>query len=104
VEVRTTRGLVTALSVRSDELQFPVRDFDYDAADNLVSVSDAQGAPLTFDYDGDGRIAGWTDRNGLWYRYEYDESGRCVRTSGRGRVLSYGFSYLPGRTLVTDSR
>ena len=102
VDVETRDGLVTALSVSHGASPLLIRSFRYEAG-NLVQIANSDGPPLHLEYDRDGRILGWTDRNGIWYRYIYDEAGRCVRTSGRGRVLSYGFSYLPGRTMVTDS-
>ena len=101
VLVASADGLVRALSVREGDDEIPVVSFDYDRS-NMVRVYNAAGSPLTLHWES-GRIAGWRDRNDIWYRYDYDEHHRCVRTSGRGRVLSYGFSYLPGRTLVTDS-
>ena len=102
VVVASADGLVTGLSVRNDEQESSVASFEYDGLGQLVRDNNADGVALTLQWES-GRIVGWRDRNDIWYRYLYDESGRCVRTSGRGRVLSYGFSYLPGRTLVTDS-
>ena len=102
VLVSTAGPLVTALSVREGTDRSPVASFDYDGHAQLVGVHNADGIPLTLQWES-GRIVGWHDRNDIWYRYDYDESDRCVRTAGRGRVLSYGFSYLPGRTLVTNS-
>ena len=114
VSVASAGGLVTGLSVcndrqNSDDRQHGddgqyevVASFGYDALGQLVRRSNPDGAALTLQW-ASGRIIGWRDRNDIWYRYTYDEAGRCVRTAGRGRVLSYGFSYLPGRTLVTDS-
>ena len=102
VVVNSAGGLVTGMSVRSHQNDELVASFEYDSAGQLVRANNADGVPLTFQWES-GRIAGWRDRNDLWYRYDYDESGRCIRTAGRGSVLSYGFSYLPGRTLVTDS-
>ncbi len=102
VDVQTRDGLVTGLMLSHGASPLLIRSFGYEAR-NLIEVNDCDGQPLHLEYDRDGRILSWADRNGIWYRYTYDESGRCVRTSGRGRVLSYGFSYLPGRTLVTDS-
>ena len=77
--------------------------FRYDGSGNLCAVVDSTGAAVRFGYDEAHRMTGWVDRNGIWYGYRYDEAGRCVRTDGRGRVLSYGFSYGPSRTTVTDS-
>ena len=102
VDLPSVAGLIVGVVVQTDETTFPVTAFDY-AGGNLVKVSDFADRALTLQYDQDARIIGWTDRNGIWYRYQYDDDGRCIRTSGRGRALSYGFSYLPGRTLVTDS-
>ena len=114
VSVASAGGLVTGLSVcndrqNSDDRQHGddgqyevVASFGYDALGQLVRRSNPDGAALTLQW-ASGRIIGWRDRNDIWYRYTYDEAGRCVRTAGRGRVLSYGFSYVPGRTLVTDS-
>jgi len=125
VQVRTAAGRVTALIVRDSNVvdsnddcgcgggggecvcgegAVVVASFGYDDAGNLAAVTDAAGGrSLRFGCDERGRIVRWTDRNDVSYSYTYDEVGRCVGTSGRGRVLSYGFSYLPGRTLVTDS-
>lgn len=104
VEVQSAGGFVTLISVLNGLASTPVVSFAYDESTNLVRVGDGVGADaLVLDHDEAGRMVGWTDRNGIWYRYEYDHKGRCIRTSGRDRVLSYGFSYLPGRTLVTDS-
>ncbi len=102
VVVDSIGGLVTGLSVQHDGQPEVVASFDYDVSGQMLRAKNAAGIPLTFRWNS-GRIVGWRDRNDIWYRYSYDESGRCVRTAGRGRVLSYGFSYLTGRTLVTNS-
>ena len=102
VDLSSVDGLITAVAVLDGESPVTVCSFEY-CNQNLVVSRDASGRPLTLEYDQGSRITGWLDRNEVWYRYQYDDEGRCVRTSGRGRALSYGFSYLPGRTLVTDS-
>ncbi|MET3806837.1 RHS repeat-associated protein [Nakamurella sp. UYEF19] len=102
VDVDSVGSRVTGLRVQDGSNHILVASFGYDLLGNMLRVNNSDGDPLRFDWESE-RIVGWRDRNDIWYRYEYDEEGRCVRTSGRGRVLSYGFSYLPGRTLVTDS-
>ena len=102
VLVASSGRLVTCLELPDGLQEGSVASFEYDELGQLVRDNNADGIPLTLQWES-GRIVGWRDRNDIWYRYDYDESGRCVRTAGRGRVLSYGFSYLPGRTLVTDS-
>jgi RHS repeat-associated protein len=106
--VENVDGRITALWHESSEsaegsARTVLMRYGYDAAGNLVEVTDPSGRPLRFDYDTEGRIVGWVDRNGDWYRYTYDEHGRCVRTRGVDGCLDATFAYHDERTVHTDS-
>jgi len=95
VEVETTAGYVTALTLLGedeDDRTLLVR-YGYDQSRRLVEVVNSSGQALHFAYDDRGRIVRWEDRNNRSYDFAYDESDRCVRGDGTDGYLSYTFEY-----------
>jgi RHS repeat-associated protein len=89
IEVATTDGLVTALTMDGIVLA----RFAYDDHRYLVEVINSSGQPYRFGYDDRGRITRWQDRNGWSYEFRYDDLDRCVEGIGPHGILDYTFSY-----------
>lgn len=56
--------------------------YDYDAAGNMVSAIDADGALTLYRYDDDHHITSLVYPSGLTFHYRYDSRGRCYETWG----------------------
>jgi RHS repeat-associated protein len=94
---------VTALRLRSGEIDLPLIGYGYDAAGHLTHVVNSADLPMVFSYDDAGRMTGWRDRNGFEYHYEYDDAGRAVRGHGTGGHLDTRLEYGENETVLTDS-
>jgi RHS repeat-associated protein len=55
--------------------------YRYDAAGNLVEVTDPLGHAQRFSYDENGRVVSSTDQNGNTRRFEYDDGDELVQVS-----------------------
>jgi RHS repeat-associated protein len=95
IEVETTAGLITALTLlgRDETDRTLLVRYGYDRNLRLTEVINSSGQPLRFAYDDRGRIVRWEDRNGRSYEFVYDEFDRCVRGDGAEGHLSYTFEY-----------
>lgn len=66
--------------------------FDYDAAGNIVGLTDPGGARRTYDYDSAGRLRALYDPNLGAVAYEYDDAFNLVRrTDGVGHEQQWVF-------------
>lgn len=77
--------------------------YAYDAADNLVSITDAVGNVFSFSYDSLGRKVSMDDPDlGSW-TYDYDSLGRLVsQTDARGQEVSLSYD-ASGRVTAKES-
>jgi len=67
-------------------------DYTYDAAGNLLTVTDAAGT-VDHTYNADNRITSVTDANGRTIDYTYDANGRRTRmTADGGFVVNYEYN------------
>jgi RHS repeat-associated protein len=94
---------VTALRLRSGDIDLRLAGYGYDAAGHLTHVVNSSDQPMVFGYDDAGRMTGWRDRNGFEYHYEYDDAGRAVRGHGTGGHLDTRLEYGDNQTVLTDS-
>lgn len=83
------------------------RQYSYDAAGDLVAITDSRGGTWRFEYAGH-LLVRETDRNGMSWYFQYDGMGEdawCVRTWGDGGELDHVIGYDKGNkvTFVTDS-
>ena len=75
-------GRLTDIRLLADDLSEETRcSMDYDAAGNMIRVSDPMGAETQFDYNGLGQMISVTDPLGGRYSYAYDAKGRIVETT-----------------------
>jgi YD repeat-containing protein len=56
--------------------------YSYDAAGNLVAVTDGDGYAWRYAYDGDHLLTEDADRTGLTFHFRYDDKRRCVESWG----------------------
>lgn len=102
------RGRVTSLSLDPGTgALHPVRRYDYDEHDDLVSVTDARDHRWSFEYQSH-LLTRETDRNGLSFFFAYDGMGEdawCVRTWGDEGIYDHVLNYDKKNhvTFVTDS-
>jgi RHS repeat-associated protein len=72
------------------------RSYDFDAADRLVGVADADGtSSRRLEYDAQDRLLAIRTEAGILERYEYDGAGNLLSSS-----LTGDFVYEPGSLLV----
>jgi RHS repeat-associated protein len=84
---------------------FPIVQYVYDAAGDMVESRDAVGGAMRFEYRGHLLIRE-TNRNGLSFYFQYDSEGvrsKCLRTWGDGGIYDHKLSYKLGETVVEDS-
>ena len=85
-----------------------ITDFDYDGNNNLISLTDPRGNPITYDYDEVNRLSEMTCRLGGIVSYRYDLLDRLRQViapdmvDGAGITTIYGHDLL-GRRLNEDS-
>jgi RHS repeat-associated protein len=76
--------------------------YAYDAAGNLLSRTDPQGAVATYRYDGRGRRVAVMDPDLGVHRFSYDATGNLIgHTYPDGKVARFTFD-LAGRSLSED--
>ncbi len=69
--------------------------YSYDAAGNLLSLTDPVGNQTTYAYDGLNRLTIETNESGDWRSYDYDLAGNLSRVRDRnGRVLRFYYDQL----------
>ena len=69
--------------------------YTYDAAGNLLSLTDPVGNDTTYAYDGLGRLTIETNEGSQWRSYQYSALGDLTRLRDRnGRVLQFGYDLL----------
>ena len=70
-------------------------NYDYDALDNLTSITNAEGHASNFTYDTRSRLASETDAMGFTTRYEYDNNGNVIqRLDANMQVTNYRYDAL----------
>ena len=81
------------------------REYEYDNADNIVSISTASGEIINYAYDGRDRLVG-ESRSGESVAYIYDATGNRIGKSvnGNGAAEEYASNYLAGDRLAEWSR
>jgi RHS repeat-associated protein len=82
---------MTAISMRMGGAHGPWTDlvrYEYDAAGNLIRVTDAENYASRFAYDERHLLLEHENRTGLVWRYVYDDKERCIEAWGHypGRV------------------
>jgi len=77
--------------------------FGYDAAGRRISFTTPSGAVTRFTYDAAGRMTASTDPSGAAMRYEYSASGLLLQTTDpTGAVYRSGYNSSGQLTSVTD--
>ncbi|MCG7288258.1 DUF6531 domain-containing protein [Cellulomonas sp. ACRRI] len=79
---------------------------EYDAARQLVAVTDWDGGRYDLTWDDDGRLATVTYPNGVTERQTYDSAGRTKRattTSGGTALLDLAWTYSPAGLLSSET-
>lgn len=79
---------------------------DYDAAGNVIQVTDPRGGQIGFVYDERNRVVSRTDANGAIAQFEYDAEGNLIRAIDRkGQEITFDYdaadrlvekTWLPG--------
>ncbi|MPY87896.1 MAG: type IV secretion protein Rhs, partial [Luteitalea sp.] len=99
IVVALDNGRISELSlyVEGNHARHVFVRYEYDAAGDLASVTDALGNPYRFAYD-DHHLVRHTDRNGLAFYYEYEKASsdgwRVVHSWGDGNLYNYHFEYI----------
>jgi RHS repeat-associated protein len=98
VFVRDTAG--RELYVTNANLE--VLQFAYDAADDLLSLTDGKSQTTSWKYDSYGQVTNKLDANNLeMFRYQYDPNGRLTnRWQAGGVVTTYRYDALGNLTNV----
>lgn len=81
---------------------FPIIQYRYDEAGDLVEVLDALGHPFRYQFQNH-LLVQETNRNGLNFYFEYEGQGveaKCVHTYGDGDILNYKLTYEEGKTIA----
>lgn len=98
-------GRILKIYTHADKQEVCLIEYAYDAAGNLVKVTDGLGGSKQFYYEGH-LLVRLTNQSGLNFYWEYEGKGddaRCVHTWGDGGVLEYWFEYEEGRTVDRNS-
>jgi RHS repeat-associated protein len=86
IRMRATReGRIASIEVKNAAVRgrwVPFASYAYDAAGNLVSVTDAEGFASEYAYDGEHLLTADADRTGLTFHFVYDRERRCVESWG----------------------
>ena len=75
------------------EAERPMLVCEYNAAGDLVAMTDALERRGSFAYDEAHRLVRRTDRRGYSFLFEYDSAGRCVRSAGEDGVMGVVLRY-----------
>ena len=88
------------LAMPGDAVARVMAAYTYDAHDNLVRWSDANGHQATFEYDPTHRMVRKGDRRSYSYHYEYDSAGRCTHSFGEDGLYDIQLRYFPEMQLT----
>ncbi|GHU37735.1 hypothetical protein FACS1894192_07390 [Bacilli bacterium] len=77
--------------------------YGYNAAGDLIKVTDSLGKKFTYSYDSEHRMTSYSnDKGEVLYENEYDKAGRVTKqTDGEGNVVK--LSYDKNTTTTTDA-
>ena len=105
LRIESEGGRILALiwTGQAGDRERPLWRGEYDAAGNLISVTDVRGGTQRLEYDSRRRMIRHTDRLGYAFIMAYDDADRCVRSSGEDGVQDVRLRFRPDekRTLMT---
>ncbi len=98
-------GKVKQVIARHNDEERILVSYEYDAAGNLLEITDALGKSTVMKYSKHLMVEK-TDRNGQSFYWKYDgetTGAKCIETWGDGGVLSGKLEYKKGQNLITNS-